>query len=252
MSAYRQSEFNVKTELALHERCVFIVFFLTSIPVLGVVIFAGSPLWLVILVGVIYLLLLALWAAMDREKISEKVSEEIRRFKTRCKKDGLTFKSDFSIEVPDGKSFLIGVSEEKSQLLIGVIDGGGVMDGGIRDWFIDVKDVLSVELSLNDNSVYQAGSIASLAAAAVGGLTFGGSGAVVGSLTAGRMSAGEISELAINLRMDSVDWPLTKIRFISGPIKSSFVQPELELAEKWTNLIEVMRHRLANSDKNNT
>ena len=188
----------------------------------------------------------AFWGAIN--PASE--HEEIKNFKTRCEESGLTYRPDLSIEIspPESvmhsncKRFLLGLSEEKSQILIRAGE-----EHSMQDWLINVSDVLSVELSLNNNSVYQAGPIASLAAAAAGGLAFGGAGAVVGSLTAGRMGAGKISELVLNLRMDSVDKPLIKIHFISEPVKSSAAEEKLQLAEKWINLIEVMRHRLADS-----
>ena len=180
-------------------------------------------------------------------------------FKILCEEKGLTYKPDYSNARPTlsnpGKGLLIGISEKQSTILINTETQGTYVVGqdptdGAR--LINVKDIIGVELLLNSNSVYQAGSIMSLAAAAVGGLTFGGAGAIVGSLTAGRKGQGKISELVLNLRMDSIDKPLEKIYFISKPVKASAAETELDLAEKWTNLIEVMRYRLANQDKTNS
>lgn len=225
---------------------------LTVVALYGAIV-GWISIWVPIL---IFLGIPAILAVSTLKDQAKSMSEQVKIFKTRCEKESLTYKPDFSIEDPrakmdprESKAFLLGVSEEKSQILIGIMDGNGEM---VESWLICIGDVLSVELSLNNNSVYQAGPIASLAATAAGGLTFGGAGTIVGSLTTGRVGAGKISELALNLRMDSIDEPLTKIHFISEPVKSSVAQAELQLAEKWTNLIEVMRHRLANSDKSNT
>jgi len=221
--------------------------------VLAIVSFFGTivgwvSVWIPILLGIS-----TVWAYSNAYAKSR--AEVVKNFKIRCEKEGFTYKPGFSIETPkpkvkkaQEKTFLLGVSEEKNQILIQVTYEHDTM---MQDWLINVRDVLSVELSLNNNAVYQAGPVASLAAAAAGGLTFGGAGAIVGSLTTGRVGAGKISELVLNLRMDSIDEPLTQIHFISDPVKYSAAQAELQLAEKWTNLIEVMRYRLANPDKNN-
>ena len=121
--------------------------------------------------------------------------------------------------------------------------------GMAEDKLIDVHKVLNVELSIDDKTVYKAGSIASLAGAAVGGVTFGGAGAIVGSLTSARKNTGKISNLSIKLRINDTNNPLLEINFIDKPTKSSNedVIKKMKVAEKWTNLIEVMRHRIAES-----
>lgn len=201
--------------------------------------------------GLIYYPILAILLLVSSILMfGDKYERRALAFKIRCEEKGLTYKPGFSSARPTprnplDKIFLIGVSEKDNTILIKT----DTADDTDTDMLINVNEIIGVELSLNSNSVYQAGSIMSLAAAAVGGLTFGGAGAIVGSLTAGRKGVGKISELVLNLRMDSIDKPLEKIYFISKPAKASSAEAELKLAEKWTNLIEVMRYRLANSDK---
>ncbi|MFC1844821.1 glycine zipper family protein, partial [Thermodesulfobacteriota bacterium] len=110
----------------------------------------------------------------------------------------------------------------------------------IQDEFIDLQNVLNVELSINNNTVYKAGSIASLAGAAIGGLTFGGAGAIVGALTSGRIKKGNISSLALKLRMNDTSRPLIEINFINKPAKSSNkdVIAKMKIAEEYYTVLE--------------
>lgn len=118
----------------------------------------------------------------------------------------------------------------------------------MQDVLVDLREVLNVELSIGNNTVYHGGPIASLAGAAVGGIVSGGFGAIVGSLAAGKIGSGKISDVTLNLRVNDINTPLVQVEFVLKRIKSSKAGPLLKAAENWTNLIEVMRSRIEKDD----
>ena len=118
----------------------------------------------------------------------------------------------------------------------------------MQDVLVDIREVLNVELSIGNNTVYQGGPIASLAGAAVGGIVSGGFGAIVGSIAAGKIGSGKISDVTLNLRVNDINTPLVQVEFVPKRMKSSKAGPLLKAAENWTNLIEVMRSRIEKDD----
>jgi len=171
---------------------------------------------------------------------AKKQKSLLSRFESRCRDLGLEYKPHHSDPERD---LLIGISENDGTVLAWC----RVSDYEIYEKYIDLHDVLNVELSLDDNAIYKAGPIAALSAAAIGGAAFGGAGAIVGSLTTNQVGKGKISSLVLKLLINDIDTPMIQIPFVLKPIKlaSKDGAARLEIAEKWTNLIEVMRHRIA-------
>ena len=163
-------------------------------------------------------------------------------FKNRCDELGVIYKPHLSDEA---REFYIGVSEEKGTVLMQF----RISTNHVEEIFFALREVLNVELSLDDNSIYKAGPLAALTSAAIGGVAFGGAGAIVGLLTTSHVRRGKIGNLILKLRMNNIDTPLIQVAFIVKPAKSSSSDTiaRLELAEKWTNLIEVLRYRIAES-----
>jgi hypothetical protein len=186
---------------------------------------------LVVIIGSIYVSVVAL---SKREK---GIASE---FEASCQQHRVTYKPNYS---DSGRDFFLGLSEEDATLLVQF----RVSDDKVKERLINLREILNVELVVNDLSVYKAGPIASLTAAAIGGAAFGGAGAIVGSLTSGHISRGKIGNATLKLRANDIDEPLIEIPFVNKPIKASSTESKarLSLAEKWTNLIEVMRFRLA-------
>jgi len=172
--------------------------------------------------------------------ITQIVIDKGAEFEASCQQHRFTYKLNYSD--PDRDLFL-GLSEEETTLLVQF----RVTDYVIKERLIKLREILDVELVVNDRSVYKAGPIASLSAAAIGGIAFGGAGAIVGSLTSSRVGHGKIGNVALKLRANDIDEPFIEIPFITKSVKVSSVeaQARLDLAEKWTNLIQVIRFRLA-------
>lgn len=166
------------------------------------------------------------------------------KFKNLCKKYKVSFNRELS--VPSSRLF-IGVSE-KSKVVLMSFPSKGFSGDRMQDVLVDIREVLNVELSIGNNTVYQGGPIASLAGAAVGGIVSGGFGAIVGSIAAGKIGSGKISDVTLNLRVNDINTPLVQVEFVPKRMKSSKAGPLLKAAENWTNLIEVMRSRIEKDD----
>jgi len=165
---------------------------------------------------------------------------KITNFDDQCNKHNVIYKPDLS----DAKRhFFIGVSEEKGTLLIEI----RISDHEIERFFIDANEILNVELSIDDNAIYKAGPVASISAAALGGLAFGGAGAIVGSLTTASIGKGKLRNLCLKMRINNIDSPLMQIPFLTKAIKSSSPNATqiLMIADKWANLVEVIRYKNA-------
>lgn len=205
--------------------------------------------WFVFLVGV-YLVFAVHWVlgliviigsiigiGIMMSKITKDSASE---FEVSCQQHHVTYKPNYS---DSEREFFLGLSEEEATLLVQF----RATDHEVKERLIKLREILNVELVVNDLSVYKAGPIASLSAAAIGGVAFGGAGAIVGSLTSGHVGYGKIGNATLKLRANDIDEPLIEIPFVNKSAKASSVesQARLGLAEKWTNLIEVMRFRLA-------
>jgi hypothetical protein len=166
--------------------------------------------------------------------------DRVSEFEASCQQHRVSYKSNYS---DSGRESFLGLSEEEAILLVQF----RVTDYEVKERIIKLREILDVELVVNDRSVYKAGPIASLSAAAIGGIAFGGAGAIVGSLTSSRVGHGKIGNVALKLRANDIDEPFIEIPFITKSVKVSSVeaQARLDLAEKWTNLIQVIRFRLA-------
>ena len=162
-------------------------------------------------------------------------------FEQQCREHSVSFQR--SISSPTSGLF-IGISEAASIVLLSF----RISDHQVRDVLINLHEVLDVELSIDNTAEYQAGPIATLSGAALGGITFGGTGAIVGSLATAQIGKGKISTMALKLRITDLDVPFVQTDFIFEPSKISDAGSLLTLAENWTNLIEVMRYRIAQSD----
>jgi|GEM_PF-3528815 len=170
--------------------------------------------------------------------VSQRSNNLVSEFQETCHRHNVTYKPNYS---DAAKETFLGLSENDAKILIQF----RTSVYGLTQKLVDVTDILNVELAINDLAVYKAGAIASLSAAAIGGIASGGAGAIVGSLAASQVGHGKVSSVTLKLRVNDLDQPLISIPFIrdSAKTSSSDIQACIDLAEKWTNLIEVMRFR---------
>ncbi|GEM_PF-490945 len=213
---------------------------------------AGLSIAGLILMGGIYLLFAVNWLigliiiagsiAIGYFSMSKFAQQRAAEFDASCHENGVVYKAGLS---DSQREFFIGISEACDKVLIEYRSSGYE----IIEKLIYLEQVLNVELIANDLSIYKTGPMISLSAAAIGGATFGGAGAIVSSLATSQIGRGKISNVILKLRLNDIDDPVIEIPFLNKPTKTSSLEykARAELAEKWTNLIEVMRFRLASS-----
>lgn len=185
---------------------------------------------------ILLIIILALFTWRQRKRLRK----ETESFAAVCNAHGVTYKPNHS---DPHRAFFFGLSETSST----VVAQFRISDAELQVLKFDVSEVLNVELDVGDKAVYRAGPIATLSSAAVGGMAFGGAGAIVGSLASGQIGRGKLGAITLQLRVDDIEQPVIRIPFLPRPAKSSSADTKarLVLAEKWTNVIEVLRSRLA-------
>lgn len=187
-----------------------------------------------ILVGAVVLISVPITSRMEKEQTS--VS-----FLQLCKRHELDYKSELSSSQHD---LHIATSRDSETVMVrcpGPAPSGQTIK-------INIRQILGVDLAVDERSIYETGSV--LPGAVAGGLTFGGAGAIVGALaTGGGRTREEIRSISLRLRMNDLNTPLVIINFLTSPTRWEMAQDQVGAAEKWTNLIEVLRHRLATSER---
>ena len=166
--------------------------------------------------------------------VSDAAEKEQRStaFDQLCKKHDMAYRAELSSSRRD---LHIAVSHDSE--IVMMHSASGTLK-------VRVRQILSVDLMVDDRTVYESGSV--LPGAVVGGLALGGAGAIVGALATSRgRTKDEIRRISLRLRVDDVNRPLVTLDFLSSPTAWDAAQSQVEAAEQWTALIEVLRHRLA-------
>lgn len=203
----------------------------------GLLFTANDQLGIGFLFGINTFIMIAISMSSDSKRDKENRMSE---FEASCLQQDVTYKPNYS---DCEREFFLGLSEKNAVLLVQHITTNNTVEKKL----IKLSDIINIEFDVNDLSVYKGSSIDSLSAAAIGGLAFGGAGAIVGSLTSSNVGRGKISKATLKLRVNDIDVPLIEITFINESVNASSTeaQARLKIAEQWMNLIEVMRFRLA-------
>lgn len=111
---------------------------------------------------------------------------------------------------------------------------------------VQIKDVLSCEIIEDGNSVVSTNRGSQLGGALVGGLAFGGVGALAGALSGKKKTIGTATNLALQLTINDTERPIHTIRFIIGETKKDYLYSGiLHTARRWHSLIAVIMKRAA-------
>ena len=86
---------------------------------------------------------------------SQVAEDSASEFATSCQQYRVTYKPNYS---DSAREFFLGLSEEDATLLVQF----RATDYEVKERFIKLREILNVELVVNDLSVYKAGPIASL------------------------------------------------------------------------------------------
>lgn len=100
------------------------------------------------------------------------------------------------------------------------------------------EDIVDFELIQDGSSIINKGG---LGRAAIGGLLFGGSGAVVGSVTGARKQTQTCTELRIKITVNRMDDPIVYINFIKGVSYKKDSMLYRQLADNAENVMSILK-----------
>ncbi|MDY0362977.1 MAG: hypothetical protein RBR08_16125 [Desulforegulaceae bacterium] len=173
----------------------------------------------------------------ENEKIIAEIKTQICTFLNSL--DGF-FVSEYHI-IKNGLAF-IGVDEKANQIVIG---GVNIDTRYISHEIIRAENIFGVEISENGKGMASSNPSAnSLGLAAVGGLLFGGAGAVVGAV-AGSNTKALISELSLKIAINDIKKPYVGINFLSettGNGSEEYLEV-LAIVQKWYGIVSILLKR---------
>lgn len=118
------------------------------------------------------------------------------------------------------------------------------------------KDVLSVEIVEDGETVTSTVRSSQIGGALIGGIALGGIGAVIGGLSGKTKTTGTVRKIILRLVVNNTNNPLHEVSFLNSEtgIKQtdSRYQDAMQKARHWNGLIEVLIKRADMEDKENS
>ncbi|MGP1544906.1 MAG: hypothetical protein ACTTI1_01040 [Prevotella intermedia] len=102
------------------------------------------------------------------------------------------------------------------------------------------SDILSCEVMLDDNSIYQKSTLRTVGGALVGGALLGGAGAIIGGLSGASQKKSNIKKAELKITVKDISNPNYKFEFYGERIPSAFRKEKLEEIEKWKDIISII------------
>lgn len=172
--------------------------------------------------------------------LSKHVTPLIRECAYRMIKAFPGFTSSNEYLASDGMDF-IALDANSMKLMIGSCSPDLI---SYRAKVISVREIIGVDVLEDAKPKYRTDLRTSLTGAAIGGLVFGGAGAIVGAVAAkGNQTAYGANLL---LRMDNIDTPTIEFNFLELPCIKDTPSHHIALshARDWANRMKVVLHRL--------
>ncbi len=191
---------------------------------------------LVLLIFVI-IIAVSIFGSIGHELQKEK-SSQIEASDAAMKAEG--FELTYQHRSPDAHA-LIAIDEPKSKLLLNI----GDPKAHVMKHTLDLDKIISLEISENGKSLFSERSnlAGSLTGAALGGIVFGGAGAVVGAIAGKNKS--QITNIDLILQVADPAVPYIKFNFL-GNTKVKAGSDEhvkaLEKAKEWAARIKAIQH----------
>ncbi len=117
---------------------------------------------------------------------------------------------------------------------------------------ISYKDIFSVELFEDGNSVTKTVRSSQIGGAVVGGLLLGGVGAVIGGLSGKTETSGKIKRIDLRLIVNDMSAPLHDVAFMNVEEKKDGIiyTHAIQVARRWHGIVEVLIRRADAEEKN--
>jgi hypothetical protein len=151
---------------------------------------------------------------------------------------------DDSFKATHGVAGYLEINETERKLFIPYRGGGSIssrinrLKNNAKPGLYNYEDILSFEL-LEDGEMITSGGLGS---AAVGGIVFGGAGAIVGAVTGKKKSKSICTSLSLKITVNDKENPVEYIEFINSPTKKNgfLYKFALENAQKCSSLLEII------------
>lgn len=175
----------------------------------------------------------------QNEEMKKKNEETFKNIQKLLNNDD--FNSDECYISKDYSSF-IELDEKNRKILIG---GKQNNTKDINFRVIKAKEVIGVELIDNGKGLLSSsGNTNTLGMAAIGGLLFGGAGAIVGAIS-GSNSNSVVTEISLRIALDDIKTPYIGINFINKTVSrnSESHRQIYSIAEKWYGMVNILVNR---------
>ncbi len=162
--------------------------------------------------------------------------------------------SDFSgAQKLIGSDYKTGLAVNEKDKKIFLVKKGS--QGVISFRVFSYKNLLSVEIFEDGETVTSTVRSSQIGGALIGGLVLGGAGAIIGGLSGKTKTSGEVEKIVLRLVVNHTKYPLHEIYFLNSENgnskKTEFYQYAMQQARHWHSLIEVLIKRADMEDKEN-
>lgn len=116
-----------------------------------------------------------------------------------------------------------------------------------------LKDLLSTEIYEDGQAVTRTSRSSQLGSALVGGLLFGGLGAVVGGLSGKTVAADKVKSICLRVMVNDTARPIHEVQFLLLEVKrdSSVYKETIKNVRHWNSILEILIKRADQADKEN-
>lgn len=155
--------------------------------------------------------------------------------------DGFSFdpKRHLSGSTPDGATRGFAVDEMNKRICMYT-----VRESHFSSFVIPWNKLMAVELVEDGDSVSKIERGSQIGGAVAGGLLFGGVGAIVGGLSADRVSSGRVQQIRLKLSIRDLDNPIFTVVMMNFPVPVTKTDPIylmfLPFIEKWAGMLNVI------------
>ena len=141
---------------------------------------------------------------------------------------------------------LVAFDESRRKVLLGMGPGAKMHKRAFA-----YKDILSVELLEDGTSITKTSRTSQAATALLGGILFGGVGAVVGALTATKTTSGKVRRLDLKVIVNDTQTPVYLVNFQNVEAKKGGIinKVAVEQAQKWAAILTVVMRQADEEDK---
>ena len=194
----------------------------------------GWILWILILVFIVIAGVVQIKNSKNKEEAMKSSVNSLQDFTPTQQVMGVDGKSGLAVDEPNKKVCLI-------------TNNGTTVSQRIISYY----DILSVELFEDTTSITKTVRSSQIGGAVVGGIIFGGVGAVVGGLSGKIKTSGKIKRIDLRLIVNDTKAPLHDIAFLDVEVKKDgfLYNLAIQAARLWHGIIEVLIKRADAEEK---